>query len=155
MRIPAMTFVVILMSGFAADHARAQVRVGAEPRCALTQWDAKSGKWKEVWAGVVPREYLAKHQPWSLIAWPGGSLDISSKDWNGLKAHDGRTTVHLLAFGGQVQISIGHIDSSNAKNQVPTDAMAWASDDAKEVGLGAFQKKLTCRLRGPAGDGAN
>lgn len=147
MRIPAPMFIYFLIFGFIADHARAQVSAGSTPKCVLTQWDAKTGKWNEVWAGVVPPEYQLKHQPWSLIAWQGGSLDISSKDWNDLKPHAGRTTIHLLKFDGQVQISIGHIDSSNVKNHVPTDALAWASDDSKDIGVGAFQKKLQCKLR--------
>lgn len=147
MRIPAVALFLFVVIGSGAEPARAQVKVGSTPKCVLTKWDAKTEKWKEVWAGTVPPEYEIKHQPWSLIAWEGGSLDISSKGWNGLKAHAGRTTIHLLKFDGQVQISIGHIDASNAKNHVPTDAMAWASDDSKEVGVGAFQKKLQCKLR--------
>lgn len=147
MRILAVALFLFVMIGSSAEPARAQVKVGSTPKCVLTRWDAKTEKWKEVWAGTVPPEYEIKHQPWSLIAWEGGSLDISSKDWKSLNAHAGRTTIHLLKFDGQVQISIGHIDAANAKNHVPTDAMAWASDDSKEIGVGAFQKKLRCALR--------
>lgn len=148
MKTPSMTFILLLIFGSIADNARAQVAVGSSPKCVLKEWDKTTEKWKEVWAGAIPPEYEIKHQPWTLIAWQGGSLDISSNDWKTLKKiHDGRTTIHLLKFNGQVQISIGHIDSSNVKNHVPTDAVAWASDDSKEIGVGAFQKRLECKLR--------
>lgn len=147
MRIPVLALFLFLTFGFSANQARAQVAAASTPKCVLTNWDKKTEKWMEVWAGVVPPEYPLRHQPWSLIAWQGGALNISSKDWNDLKSHDGRTTIHLLKFDGQFQISIGHIDSSNAKSQVRTDATAWTSDDSKEIGIGAFQKKFQCKLR--------
>lgn len=145
MRIAAISIVLFWMQIFIASHAGAQVSVSTT-KCVLTKWDKKSEKWKEVWAGVVPREHQITRQPWSLIAWEGASMDISSKKWNNLKLHDGRTTIHLEKSNGRIQISIGHVDSSNVKNPVPTDAMAFASDDSKEIGVGAFQKKLQCKL---------
>jgi len=148
MKAPSMTFILFLMFGFIANNARAQVTVGSSPKCALYEGDKKTDKWKEIWTGFLPPEYQIKHQPWTQIVWRDGSLDISSKDWKTIsKIHDGRTTIQMIKLDGEVQITIGHIDSSNAKNPVPSDASIWVSDDSKEFGMIAIRRKLLCSLR--------
>ena len=95
MRILPMLFVLIGASGLIADDAGAQVAAGAKPRCVLSEWVQKTRKWEELWSGSVPSQNLARHQPWSLAAWRGGSADISSKHADALKPYAGRTTIHL------------------------------------------------------------
>lgn len=139
------SFILFASCVFAAGHAAAQVAVLA--KCVLTKWDKKSAKWVEVWSGGVPDDPTEKNKSWNLIAWPGGSLNVTKKDWKDLKAHDGKTVISLYKSASQLQAEIGHVDSSNKKSPARTDAYAWTAGDAKEIGLAALDQKLHCALR--------
>lgn len=146
-------FVLLALAASSAVPASAQVAVAPRFACALTEWDAKGGKWAETWAGDLALDGSPEKALGSLIVWKGGSTDFRSigyrfsepKTAGALKPHDGRTVIGLHLFEGRLTIDLGRVAASDKKNRTPTDAIAWAPAGTAELGVGLKERKVVCR----------